>query len=369
VTLTGTNEKTLLCIEVLLWHTCIMGITTNTVDPLTKLILNPKYTKKRVTLSDGRLLSYSECGNIDSGMPVLFHFGLMTSSLAIMFAHHRALRNNLRIVAVDYPGIGESTFQPDRTLDRWADDMSQFLDKVLGQHSKVRLLGHSLGGLHVLALLSNKSFKKRVVRTVLLCPWLYIEGDQFSPLWMKVTRTLPVVFQSSIIPSVLTGLSSGSIKMATWSSPDISQVQAAKLVIEYAYQEGHAGNEQMVRFALSKSDTYLPQETESPILVYYGKKDPLVLESSTVELIRLLKERKCNVQGIAVEDCDHNSVLSNVENLIQVLASLVGDADTWAAEIAKSLGVDKSMSMPEILCPKDAKGSLQKTRSANAGWR
>jgi pimeloyl-ACP methyl ester carboxylesterase len=345
-----------------------LGTSTSPVDPLTKLIQNPKYTKKTTPLSDGRMLSYSECGNIDSGMPVLFCFGLMTSSLAIMFAHHRALRNNLRIIAVDYPGIGESTFQPDRTLDRWADDMSQFLDKVLGRCSKVRLLGHSLGGLHVLALLSNKSFKKRVVRTVLLCPWLYIEGDQFNPLWMKVTRKLPGVFQSSIIPFVLTGLSSGSMKMATWSNPEISQVQAAKLVMEYAYQQGHAGNEQMVRFALSKSDTYLPQETESPIVVFYGKQDPLVLESSTVEMIRLLKERKCNVTGIAVEDCDHNSILSKVENLIQVMSSLVGDADTWAAEIAKSLGVDKSLSMPEIPSPKGDKSTLQKTRSANAGW-
>ncbi|KAG7364689.1 alpha/beta fold family hydrolase [Nitzschia inconspicua] len=338
------------------------------MDALTRLILNPKYTKKKVTLSDGRVLSYSECGNIDSGMPVLFCFGLMTSSLAIMFAHHRALRNNLRIIAVDYPGIGESTFQPDRTLDGWADDITQFLDEVLGRYSKVRLLGHSLGGLHVLALLSNRSFKKRVVRTVLLCPWLYIDGDRFNPLWMKVTQKLPGVFQSSVIPFVLTGLSSSSMKIATWSNPEMTQVQAAKLVMEYAYQQGQAGNEQMVRFALSKSDTYLPQETESPILVYYGKQDALVLESSTVELIRLLKERKCNVKGVAVEDCDHNSVLSNVENLIQVMSSLVGDADSWAAEIAKSLGVDKSLSMPEIPSQEVDKSPLQKTRSANAGW-
>ena len=333
-------------------------------DALQRLILNPKYTKKKIELSDGRILSYSECGNIESGMPVLFCFGLMTSSLAIMFAHHRALRNNLRIIAVDYPGIGESTYQPDRTLSGWADDMSQFLDKVLGKDSRVRLLGHSLGGLHVLALLSNKSFKQRVIRTVLLCPWLYIEGNDFNPLWMKITRGLPGVVQSSIIPFVLTGLSSGSMRMATWSNPEMTQIKAAKLVMDYAYQQGQAGNEQMVRFALSKSDTYLPSGTDSPILVYYGKQDNLVMESSTVELIRQLKERKCNVKGIPVEDCDHNSVLSNVENLIKVMASLVGDADTWAAEIAKSLGVNKSLSMPEQMPPRTMdRTTRQKSRS------
>jgi pimeloyl-ACP methyl ester carboxylesterase len=346
-----------------------MSNSAGSTDALTRLILNPKYTKKKISLADGRILSYSECGNVESGMPVLFCFGLMTSSLAIMFAHHRALRNNLRIIAVDYPGIGESTFQPDRTLDGWADDMLQFLDEVLGRDTKVRLLGHSLGGLHVLALLSNKTFKQRVIRTVLLCPWLYIEGDNFNPLWMKVTRGLPGVFQSSVIPFVLTGLSSSSVQIASWSNPEMNTVQAAALVMKYANLQGQAGNEQMVRFALSQSDTYLPHGLESPLLVYYGKQDTLVLEKNTVELIRLLKERKCNVTGIAVDDCDHNSVLSRVENLIKVMSSLVGDADEWAAEIAKSLGVDKSLSMPEVTAQKIDKATLRKSRSANPRWK
>jgi hypothetical protein len=35
----------------------------------------------------------------------------MTSSLAVIFSHREALKYNLRVViAVDYPGIGESTF-------------------------------------------------------------------------------------------------------------------------------------------------------------------------------------------------------------------------------------------------------------------
>jgi pimeloyl-ACP methyl ester carboxylesterase len=314
-------------------------------EALKKLILNPKYTKKKIQLSDGRILSYSECGNIESGMPVLFCFGLMTSSVAIMFAHHRALRNNLRIIAVDYPGIGESTYQEDRSLDGWADDMTHFCDQILGPSSRLRLLGHSLGGLHVLALLSNKSFKKRVIRAVLLCPWLYIEGDTFNPRWMKVAHSLPDVVQSSVIPFVLTGLSSNTVKFASWSNPQVAQFQAAKLVMDYAYLQGKKGNEQMVRFALSKCETYLPQDTDSPIVIYQGKKDALVLESSTLELVRLLKERNCNVKHICI-DCDHNSVLSKIENLIDVMANIVGDDDSWASEIAKSLCADRSRSLP-----------------------
>jgi len=282
----------------------------------------------------------------------------MTSSLAIMFAHHRALRNNLRIIAIDYPGIGESTFEANRTLGGWADDVSEFLDRL--NLKRIRLLGHSLGGLHVLALLSNKSFKKRVVRTVLLNPWLYIEGASFSPNWMKVTHVLPDVFQSSIIPYLLVGLSSSSIKMLGWSNPQQIQFQATKLVMDYAFLHGQAGNEQMVRFALSKYETFLPDDIgpKSPILIFQGRDDKIVSESRSLELFRLLKERKCNVSYTAIDNCDHNSILSKTVNLIDVMASLVGDADSWAAEIAESLGI-KSKKMD--VSPR------QKSRSCNIG--
>jgi pimeloyl-ACP methyl ester carboxylesterase len=191
-------------------------------------MLNPKYAKKKVRLCNGRILSFSECGNIESGIPVLYCFGLMTSSLAILMIHHRALRNNLRIVAIDYPGIGESTIQTDRTLESWADDVSEVLDKL--KIKSVRLLGHSLGGLHVLSLLSNRSFKRRLIRTVLLCPWLYIEGQSSNPAWMEFTHTLPDIVQSSIILFILIYVSSSTVNLATWSNPELTQFQAAKLI-------------------------------------------------------------------------------------------------------------------------------------------
>jgi pimeloyl-ACP methyl ester carboxylesterase len=314
-------------------------------EALKQLMLNPKYTKKKVRVCDGRILSYSECGNLETGMPVLFCFGLMTSSLAIMMIHHRALRNNLRIVAIDYPGIGESTIQTDRTLESWADDVSEVLDKL--KIKGVRLLGHSLGGLHVLALLSNRSFKRRVIRTVLLCPWLYIEGESSNPAWMKFTHTLPDIVQSSIIPFILTYVSSSSMNLASWSNPELTQFQAGKLIMDYSYLQGQAGNEQMIRFALSKYETYLPVENglDSSILIFHGKDDNLVSECRSVELVRLLKERKCDVRYTAITGTDHNSILSKTENLKKIMSSLVGDEDTWVSEIVRSLSVDPTQCM------------------------
>jgi pimeloyl-ACP methyl ester carboxylesterase len=184
---------------------------------------------------------------------------------------------------------------------------------------------------------------------------------------MKVAHVLPDVFQSSIIPYLLTGLSSSTVQLLGWSNPEQIQFQATKLVMDYTCLQGQAGNEQMVRFALSKYDTYLPEDIESPIVIFHGKDDRLVSENRSLELVRLLKERKCNVSYAAIDDCDHNSILSKTENLINVMASLVGDADTWAAEIAKSLGVvNRSQSMPETPIAKKLDTSTrQKSRSYN----
>lgn len=293
-------------------------------EKLKDLTENPAYTKKKIRLADRRRLSYSECGNTKSGIPVLFCFGLMTSSVAVMFAHYAALKHNLRIIAVDYPGIGESTFQEDRSLEGWPDDMQQFCDKVLGKGSRVRLLGHSLGGLHVLALLSDRQFKARVERVVLLSPWRYIEGEKFSPYLISMARNMPQYIQSQIIPTVLTSLSSGSLQMAGWSNPQHKQINASQLVTSYGCLRGQEGNEQMVRFALSKSDMFLPQDLEAPIFVYHGSKDNLVLETAVVELVELLRERNCKVTFISIGDCDHNSIMAEPNNLNSVMESLVG---------------------------------------------
>jgi pimeloyl-ACP methyl ester carboxylesterase len=293
-------------------------------EKLKDLIQNPDYTKKKIRLADGRRLSYSQCGNTKSGIPVLFCFGLMTSSVAVMFAHYAALKHNLRIIAVDYPGIGESTFQEDRSLGGWPDDMQQFCDKVLGKGSRVRLLGHSLGGLHALALLSDRRFKARVERVVLLSPWRYIEGEEFSPFLISMARNMPHYIQSQIIPAVLTSLSSGSLQVAGWSNPQHRQINTAQIVTSYGCLQGQAGNEQMVRFALSKSEMYVPQDLEAPIFVYHGNKDNLVLETAVLELVELLRERNCKVTFISVSDGDHNSIMAEPKNLNSVMESLVG---------------------------------------------
>ena len=155
-----------------------------------------------------------------------------------------------------------------------------------------------------------------------MCPWVQLDGEGLNPPWMQFAHKLPDVLLSSIIPRVLTHLSSGTINLMGWSNPSQQHLQAAKLVTAYATLQGQAGNEQMVQLALSKSYTYLPQDLDHTLFVYHGAQDKLVLEDSVAELVRLLQERRCPTKYVLVPHGDHNSVLARAENLTRVLQSL-----------------------------------------------
>jgi hypothetical protein len=86
----------------------------------------------------------------------------------------------------------------------------------------------------------------------------------------------------------------------------------------------------MVRFALSKTEMYIPaQEVENPIIIYHGGKDGLVLENFVKELVRLLREHNCRPRLVRIHDADHNSVMSDFDNLTNKVmrSSLFGEAD------------------------------------------
>ncbi|KAI2489171.1 hypothetical protein MHU86_25429 [Fragilaria crotonensis] len=101
---------------------------------------------KIMTLSDVRKLSYSEAGQVKDGYPVLFQVSLMMcSSLAVVLFHNEALRLNLHIVTIDYPGIGESTSpQNNRTLTDWPNKVLEFVHFLWGPNKLLAVDGRTI---------------------------------------------------------------------------------------------------------------------------------------------------------------------------------------------------------------------------------
>ncbi|WP_243075754.1 alpha/beta fold hydrolase [Microbacterium sp. SS28] len=120
---------------------------------------------KVMTLTDGRELTYDECGDPD-GVPVIFNHGVGSSRL------HRNADDGLiaalgvRMLCVDQPGSGGSTPQPGRRLVTWGADVEELAD-ALGL-DRFTVSGHSGGGAHALAIAAR--LPDRVIRGVLASP-------------------------------------------------------------------------------------------------------------------------------------------------------------------------------------------------------
>ena len=60
-------------------------------------------------LKDGRVLSYEVYGDIENGIPVIFNRGLSDSRLLRHYDDELTKKLGVYIIAVDQPGVGEST--------------------------------------------------------------------------------------------------------------------------------------------------------------------------------------------------------------------------------------------------------------------
>jgi pimeloyl-ACP methyl ester carboxylesterase len=98
-------------------------------------------------LSDGRILSYQEYGD-PQGSPLFFFHGTPGSRLFHPPAE-LTRRRGVRLICVDRPGYGGSTFQPGRQILDWPVDIVALAD-ALGIRT-FAVAGHSGGGPYALA--------------------------------------------------------------------------------------------------------------------------------------------------------------------------------------------------------------------------
>jgi pimeloyl-ACP methyl ester carboxylesterase len=111
-------------------------------------------------LGDGRTLGYAEYGD-PAGQPVVFFHPTPGSRLD--GAHTQP--SPLRVIAIDRPGYGGSDPLPDRTLLRFAGDVSNLADALgIGRFS---VAGVSGGGPHALACAA--ALPDRVHRAAIVC--------------------------------------------------------------------------------------------------------------------------------------------------------------------------------------------------------
>ncbi|MEV4539870.1 alpha/beta hydrolase [Asanoa sp. NPDC049518] len=76
-----------------------------------------------ITLADGRRLSWHEFGDPD-GSPVVYTAGTPVSGLGGASYDETARAAGLRWISPDKPGYGDSSYQRERTVASWGDDLA-----------------------------------------------------------------------------------------------------------------------------------------------------------------------------------------------------------------------------------------------------
>lgn len=103
------------------------------------------YMRKTVELSCKRSLSYIEVGDENGKVVFYFHGVPSAASEWKMWGSDEMLKEiGVRLIAVDRPGVGQSTFIANRTLSDWPKDVASFAD-ILGIE-RFSVLGYSGGG-------------------------------------------------------------------------------------------------------------------------------------------------------------------------------------------------------------------------------
>ena len=111
---------------------------------------NTLNTQLSMKLKDGRQLGFAEYGD-PLGKPILFFHGLAGSRLDARLLHKIASTNHCRLISIDRPGMGLSSFDKKRTILSWADDVEAFANHF--NLSKFAIIGHSGGAPFIAACL------------------------------------------------------------------------------------------------------------------------------------------------------------------------------------------------------------------------
>lgn len=105
-------------------------------------------TDKTVQLRDGRTLGYAEYGQAD-GKPLFYFHGHPGARVEAKFLAEQAAKFSVRLIGIDRPGMGLSTFKVNRRYLDWPDDVLELADSLHINHFAVT--GFSGGAPYVLA--------------------------------------------------------------------------------------------------------------------------------------------------------------------------------------------------------------------------
>lgn len=276
-----------------------------------------------IILEDGRTLGYAEYGPSD-GEPIIYFTGGNSSRYEGKWFRDAIEKNEVRLIVPDRPGFGLSTFQKNRQLLDWPEDVIE-LTNVLSIE-QFSIFGLSGGGPHVLA--TAYKYPERLKKTAIVSGTASPEmPNKFRGMWPPVriifltADKLPKV--NRFLLKQMAGFYSNEEQMLkrmkqAMPKPDKELIEQRPEVIKIfaeATKEAHRNGvdgDAWEWHLYVKSWKFQLGEIQKEIKLWYGRYDQQV----PIEMGRYLAGEIPNAQLVEVEDGGHFSTINNHINAI-----------------------------------------------------
>ena len=252
-------------------------------------------------LRNAHFIAFEEYGD-PSGEPWLYFHEGGNSRLECAFFHSAAKARGLRLLAIDRPGIGGSSFYRTDSATAFARDVLELCDRL--QLDQFSILSHGSGGVFSLALAHLAA--QRVVQQVNLgglpgsvlgpgnqtarkASW----WDGITPPLINALVQLKVNFsrqpKSEFIKPLLQPLSRADSRIL--NKPRVKQT--LELDRKEALRQGAQGMAQDIAMGFRKLDFSLASVTV-PLVIWQGRSDAPSATSATAYLTARLPAARCH---------------------------------------------------------------------------
>lgn len=149
---------------------------------------NQDTNTNQLVLADGRTLSYEIYGASSPSHHAFYFHSYPASRLEGAMLHDAAASRNIQLIAVDRPGMGSSTFQPQRCILDWPLDITALADHL--RIPQFACIGTSGGGPYVLACYHKIPRTRLKAAMIVAGLWPKVLGTQGMLLELRVMMAL-----------------------------------------------------------------------------------------------------------------------------------------------------------------------------------
>ncbi|MFI5779043.1 alpha/beta fold hydrolase [Nocardia sp. NPDC051570] len=272
-----------------------------------------------ITLPGGHIAGYVEYGD-RGGSPVLYSHGIPGSRLEALALDAAAAASGLRVIAVDRPGIGLSSFIRRRRVAEWADIVAALADR-LGLE-RFAVVGVSGGGPYALACAHGLA--DRVSSVVLVSSVAPVAEHDAERRNLMVLRRFPALARPVAALLAARVRRPGGVAEMVAGMPAVDRdrvaehpevLMALSANVAEAFRQGSRGVATDMRLLFTRDWGFRLAEITNPVQIWHGDGDRNV---PVADARRLAAELPCG-RAIVVPDAGHLLIVDHAETILAAM--------------------------------------------------